>query len=101
MPATHGLSQKHLGSALLFPAVGPLQRQVGVGPQRLPLVGGAGAEDRGELGAEGVALCWLGMGSEGREEQTIATDQDNGLIFAPDDGDDVDQLRARFLPRTA
>ncbi len=25
--------------------------------------------------------CWLGMGSEGRGEQTIATDQDNGLIF--------------------
>ena len=30
----------------------------------------------------GLRLCWLGMGSEGRGEQTIATDQDNGLIFA-------------------
>lgn len=29
-------------------------------------------------------ICWLSMGSEGREEQTIATDQDNGLIV--DDG---------------
>lgn len=27
------------------------------------------------------ALCWLAFGSEGRAEQTIATDQDNGLIF--------------------
>lgn len=26
--------------------------------------------------------CWLAFGSEGRSEQTIATDQDNGLVFA-------------------
>ena len=25
-------------------------------------------------------ICWLSLGSEGREEQTIATDQDNALI---------------------
>lgn len=25
-------------------------------------------------------ICWIALGSEGREEQTIATDQDNGLI---------------------
>jgi CBS domain-containing protein len=25
--------------------------------------------------------CWLAFGSEGREEQTLATDQDNGLVF--------------------
>ena len=30
------------------------------------------------------ALCWLALGSEGRDEQTIATDQDNGLILADD-----------------
>jgi len=29
-------------------------------------------------------VCWLALGSEGREEQTIATDQDNGLVL-PDD----------------
>ncbi|MBX3605694.1 MAG: CBS domain-containing protein [Piscinibacter sp.] len=29
-------------------------------------------------------VCWLAFGSEGRGEQTIATDQDNGLIFASD-----------------
>jgi CBS domain-containing protein len=28
--------------------------------------------------------CWLAAGSEGREEQTIATDQDNGLVFQGD-----------------
>lgn len=29
-------------------------------------------------------LCWLALGSEGRGEQTVATDQDNALIL-PDD----------------
>jgi CBS domain-containing protein len=29
--------------------------------------------------------CWLAFGSEGRSEQTIATDQDNGLVFAGGD----------------
>jgi len=29
--------------------------------------------------------CWLAFGSEGRSEQTLATDQDNGLVFdSPD-----------------
>ena len=28
--------------------------------------------------------CWLAFGSEGRSEQTIATDQDNGLVFVSD-----------------
>ena len=36
------------------------------------------AASRG-LSLEGA--CWLALGSEGREEQTIATDQDNGLVF--------------------
>ncbi|HET9206599.1 MAG TPA: DUF294 nucleotidyltransferase-like domain-containing protein, partial [Burkholderiaceae bacterium] len=31
--------------------------------------------------------CWLAFGSEGRSEQTIATDQDNGLLFVSDDPD--------------
>ncbi len=29
--------------------------------------------------------CWLAFGSEGRGEQTVATDQDNGLVFASRD----------------
>jgi CBS domain-containing protein len=29
----------------------------------------------------GAQVCWLALGSEGRHEQTIATDQDNGLVF--------------------
>ncbi|MDO9071942.1 MAG: DUF294 nucleotidyltransferase-like domain-containing protein [Rubrivivax sp.] len=38
--------------------------------------------------------CWLAFGSEGRGEQTVATDQDNGLVFAsPDPAND----RPRWL----
>jgi len=29
----------------------------------------------------GVEYCWLALGSEGRMEQTLATDQDNGIVF--------------------
>jgi len=48
---------------------------------------------------KGIALCWRGMGSEGRSEQTIATDQDNGLIFAAGDGDaGPETVRERLLP---
>jgi CBS domain-containing protein len=47
----------------------------------------------------GLELAWLGMGSEGRSEQTIATDQDNGLIFvARDAGAAADAVRERLLP---
>ncbi len=38
--------------------------------------------------------CWLAAGSEGREEQTIATDQDNGLLF---ESHDPTADRARWL----
>jgi CBS domain-containing protein len=38
------------------------------------------------------------MGSEGRCEQTLATDQDNGLIFAPPAGQTAESFRARLLP---
>lgn len=38
--------------------------------------------------------CWLAFGSEGRGEQTVATDQDNGLMFA---SPAPEQDRARWL----
>ncbi len=34
-----------------------------------------------ELGPPPLPFCWLAMGSEGRREQTIRTDQDNALIY--------------------
>ncbi|MFO1324878.1 MAG: DUF294 nucleotidyltransferase-like domain-containing protein [Burkholderiales bacterium] len=42
--------------------------------------------------------CWLALGSEGRGEQTFATDQDNALLFAIPDGASADAARARLLP---
>jgi CBS domain-containing protein len=44
------------------------------------------------------ALCWLALGSEGRHEQTLTSDQDNGIVFAePQDGD-AERVRAGLLP---
>jgi CBS domain-containing protein len=42
--------------------------------------------------------CWLAFGSEGRSEQTIATDQDNGLVLA-DDVDDAEHARWLAMAR--
>jgi CBS domain-containing protein len=38
-------------------------------------------------GVDLARVCWLAFGSEGRSEQTIATDQDNGIVFASDDAE--------------
>lgn len=46
---------------------------------------------------DGIEWCWLAFGSEGRDEQTFVTDQDNGIVFACDDTAAVDSLRQRFL----
>ncbi len=40
-----------------------------------------------EHGVVLARLCWLALGSEGRGEQTIATDQDNAIILADDTTD--------------
>lgn len=53
-------------------------------------------EDEFDLPA--VPWCWLVFGSEGRLEQTFATDQDNGLLFVPPEPQAADGLRAAFLP---
>lgn len=53
-------------------------------------------EDEYDLPA--VAWCWLVFGSEGRLEQTFATDQDNGLLFVPPSSAATDTVRAAFLP---
>lgn len=41
--------------------------------------------------------CWLGLGSEGRMEQTLATDQDNAIIFALAAGEDREIVREKFV----
>ncbi len=44
-----------------------------------------------------IEWAWLAFGSEGREEQTLSTDQDNGIVFLAADADRRDALRARLL----
>ncbi len=44
-----------------------------------------------------ASYCWILMGSEGRSEQTLVTDQDNGLIFAPAAGVPLEQARQSLL----
>ena len=49
-------------------------------------------------GADLPPFTWLAFGSEGRIEQTLSTDQDNGILFqVPPDGN-AETLRARLLP---
>jgi CBS domain-containing protein len=45
----------------------------------------------------GLSWCWLAFGSEGRDEQTFSTDQDNGIIFLCDDFTDREALRLRLI----
>jgi CBS domain-containing protein len=49
-------------------------------------------------GADLQQACWLSFGSEGRGEQTVATDQDNGLVFLPQDAQQaLESERAMWL----
>lgn len=53
------------------------------------------AEARHEL--YGTDYAWLAFGSEGRHEQTLSSDQDNGIIFAAPEGGDKQALKQRLL----
>ncbi len=46
----------------------------------------------------GVEFCWMALGSEGRMEQTLNTDQDNGIIFRIPEGKRAEDMRALMLP---
>jgi CBS domain-containing protein len=45
----------------------------------------------------GIDWCWLALGSEGRGEQTFATDQDNALLFAASGAAEASRVRERLL----
>ena len=45
----------------------------------------------------GIDFGWFAFGSEGRHEQTLSTDQDNGIVFRVADGYKVDEARQRLL----
>jgi CBS domain-containing protein len=49
-------------------------------------------------GLHSADFCWISMGSEGRGEQTLATDQDNGIIFADPRDRGPDAVREILLP---
>ncbi|WP_278938536.1 putative nucleotidyltransferase substrate binding domain-containing protein [Pseudomonas helleri] len=51
-----------------------------------------------ERGDPGVPFTWLCFGSEGRREQTLHTDQDNGILFEAKDAAQAAEIRQRLLP---
>ena len=51
-----------------------------------------------DLGDPGVPFTWLCFGSEGRREQTLHTDQDNGILFEAKDATETADMRRRLLP---
>ncbi len=51
-----------------------------------------------ERGDPGVPFSWLCFGSEGRREQTLHTDQDNGILFEASDAVHAAEIRGKLLP---
>jgi len=51
-----------------------------------------------EKGDPGIAFSWLCFGSEGRREQTLHTDQDNGILFEAQDAAHAAAIRLKLLP---
>lgn len=49
-----------------------------------------------DLGAPPLPFAFLTMGSEGREEQTLATDQDNAIVYAEPDAGQAAAVRDYF-----
>ena len=45
----------------------------------------------------GIDWAWLSFGSEGRDEQTLSTDQDNGIVYVCTDIMDREQTQLRLL----
>ena len=51
-----------------------------------------------DMGDPGIPFTWLCFGSEGRREQTLHTDQDNGILFEASDAAEAAAIRERLLP---
>lgn len=52
---------------------------------------------RPDFALDGIAFTWLAFGSQAREEQALRTDQDNGILFRCEPGDEA-ATRNRLLP---
>jgi PAS domain S-box-containing protein len=50
-----------------------------------------------DLGPPPAPFAFIAMGSQGRQEQTLMTDQDNGIIFTLPDSDDPETVEKYFL----
>ncbi len=51
----------------------------------------------GKLGAAPAPFAFLALGSQGRQAQTLFSDQDNALIYRPTGGEDDKAVQAYFL----
>ncbi|AQZ32071.1 cyclic nucleotide-binding protein [Pseudomonas sp. LPH1] len=51
-----------------------------------------------DMGDPGIPFTWLCFGSEGRREQTLHTDQDNGILFEAESASEATAIRERLLP---
>ncbi len=51
-----------------------------------------------EKGDPGVPFSWLCFGSEGRRDQTLHTDQDNGILFEARDAAHAAEIRGKLPP---
>ncbi len=51
-----------------------------------------------QMGDPGIPFTWLCFGSEGRREQTLHTDQDNGILFEAENASEANAIRERLLP---
>ncbi len=49
-----------------------------------------------DLGPAPCEFSFVALGSQARHEQTLATDQDNAIVFAPPEGADAEALRGYF-----
>lgn len=49
-------------------------------------------------GDPGVPFTWLCFGSEARREQTLHTDQDNGILFEAANDEEAERIRQLLLP---
>jgi len=52
----------------------------------------------GQFDLADISFSWICFGSEGRREQTLLTDQDNGIVFHVDDAEQSQAYRQRLLP---
>ncbi len=54
-------------------------------------------DDEGRLQRPDIKFCWLSLGSEGRKEQLLHTDQDNAILYEDPPSDATERVHEYFL----